>query len=46
LFFIEAVRNLEVADIHAFVTDAPPPRAFAEACTRAGVEIAVAEVAA
>jgi DeoR family glycerol-3-phosphate regulon repressor len=40
------VRICEVADIHAFVTDAPPPRAFAEACTRAGVEIAVAEVAA
>ena len=26
------VRICDVADIHAFVTDAPPPRAFAEAC--------------
>ena len=33
-----------MADIHAFVTDAPPPPAFAEACARAGVEIAVAAV--
>ena len=38
------VRICDVAEIHAFVTDAPPPPAFAEACARAGVEIAVAEV--
>ena len=28
------VRICSVADIHAFVTDAPPPRAFVEACAR------------
>jgi DeoR family transcriptional regulator, glycerol-3-phosphate regulon repressor len=39
------VRICDVADIHAFVTDAPPPRAFVEACARGGVEIAVAEIA-
>lgn len=38
------VRICDVSDIHAFVTDAAPPRTFAQACTRAGVEIAVAEV--
>ena len=36
------VRICDVSDIHAFVTDAPPPRAFAEACARAGVEVAIA----
>jgi DeoR family glycerol-3-phosphate regulon repressor len=36
------VRICHVADIHAFVTDAPPPRAFAEACARAGVSIDIA----
>ena len=36
------VRICSVADIHAFVTDAPPPRAFVEACERAGVAIVVA----
>ena len=29
------VRICDVAEIHAFVTDAPPPPAFAEACARA-----------
>jgi DeoR family glycerol-3-phosphate regulon repressor len=38
------VRICDVSDIHAFVTDAPPPRAFAQACARAGVEVAVAEL--
>ena len=38
------VRICDVADVHAFVTDAAPPLAFAEACARAGVEIAVAAV--
>jgi DeoR family glycerol-3-phosphate regulon repressor len=37
------VRICDVSDIHAFVTDAPPPRAFAEACARAGVAIEIAE---
>jgi DeoR family transcriptional regulator, glycerol-3-phosphate regulon repressor len=37
------VRICDVAEIHAFVTDAAPPRAFAEACARAGVEVAVAD---
>ena len=39
------VRICDVSDIHAFVTDALPPRVFVQACERAGVEIAVAEVA-
>ena len=38
------VRICDVADVHAFVTDAAPPAAFAEACARGGVEIAVAVV--
>jgi DeoR family glycerol-3-phosphate regulon repressor len=38
------VRICSVADIHAVVTDAPPPAAFAEACARANVAIEVAEV--
>ncbi len=37
------VRICDVSDIHAFVTDAPPPRAFAEACARAGVQVAIAD---
>ena len=37
------VRICDVADIHAFVTDAPPPRPFSEACARAGVSIEIAE---
>jgi DeoR family transcriptional regulator, glycerol-3-phosphate regulon repressor len=36
------VRICDVADIHAFVTDAPPPRAFAQACARAGVSVEIA----
>lgn len=36
------VRICDVADVHAFVTDAAPPPAFAEACARTGVEVAVA----
>jgi DeoR family transcriptional regulator, glycerol-3-phosphate regulon repressor len=36
------VRICDVADIHAFVTDSPPPRGFAEACARAGVSIEIA----
>jgi DeoR family glycerol-3-phosphate regulon repressor len=36
------VRICDVADIHALVTDAPPPRAFAETCARAGVAIEIA----
>ena len=38
------VRICSVADIHAVVTDAPPPHAFAEACARAGVTIEIAPV--
>ena len=38
------VRICSVADIHAFVTDAAPPPAFAEACARAGVTIEIAPV--
>jgi DeoR family glycerol-3-phosphate regulon repressor len=37
------VRICDVSEIHAFVSDAFPPRAFAEACARAGVQIAVAD---
>jgi DeoR family glycerol-3-phosphate regulon repressor len=36
------VRICSVADIHAVVTEAPPPAAFREACARAGVTIEVA----
>jgi DeoR family glycerol-3-phosphate regulon repressor len=36
------VRICDVTDIHAFVTDAVPPRAFAEACARAGVQVEIA----
>jgi DeoR family glycerol-3-phosphate regulon repressor len=36
------VRICSVADVHAFVTDAAPPRAFAEVCERAGVAIEIA----
>jgi DeoR family glycerol-3-phosphate regulon repressor len=36
------VRICDVKQIHAFVTDAPPPKSFAEACARAGVEVAIA----
>jgi DeoR family glycerol-3-phosphate regulon repressor len=36
------VRICSVADIHAVVTDAPPPPAFVEACDRAGVSIEIA----
>ena len=36
------IRICSAADIHAFVTDAPPPPAFAEACARAGVAIEIA----
>jgi DeoR family glycerol-3-phosphate regulon repressor len=36
------MRICDVADIHAFVTDAPPPPAFAEACARGGVVIEIA----
>jgi DeoR family glycerol-3-phosphate regulon repressor len=38
------VRICDVADVHAFVTDAAPPPVFAEACARGGVEVAVAAV--
>ena len=37
------VRICHVSDIHAFVTDALPPRPFAEACAHAGVSIEIAE---
>jgi DeoR family glycerol-3-phosphate regulon repressor len=37
------IRICDVSDVHAFVTDAAPPRSFAEACARAGVQLAVAE---
>ncbi len=36
------VRICSVADVHAVVTDAPPPPAFARACARAGVAIQIA----
>ena len=36
------IRICSAADIHAFVTDAPPPAGFAEVCARAGVAIEVA----
>ena len=36
------VRICSVADIHAVVTDAPPPRGFAQACARAGVTVEIA----
>jgi DeoR family glycerol-3-phosphate regulon repressor len=36
-------RICDVSDLHAFVTDAAPPRAFAEACARAGVHVAIAD---
>lgn len=36
------VRIADVADIHAFVTDAPPPTAFTDACARAGVQVTIA----
>ena len=36
------VRICSVADIHAVVTDAPPPGAFAMACARAGVTVEIA----
>lgn len=36
------VRICSVADVHAFVTDLPPPAAFADACARAGVTIEIA----
>jgi DeoR family glycerol-3-phosphate regulon repressor len=36
------VRICDVADIHAFVTDAPPPAEFAAACDRAGVVLEIA----
>jgi DeoR family glycerol-3-phosphate regulon repressor len=36
-------RICDVSDLHAFVTDAAPPRAFAEACARAGVQVAIAD---
>jgi DeoR family glycerol-3-phosphate regulon repressor len=39
------VRICDVADIHAFVTDAPPPPEFAAACARAGVTVAIADPA-
>jgi len=35
------VRVCGVADIHAFVTDAPPPRGFAEVCDREGVVVEI-----
>jgi hypothetical protein len=38
------MRVCELSDLHAFVTDAPPPRAFADACARAGVTLEIAEV--
>jgi DeoR family transcriptional regulator, glycerol-3-phosphate regulon repressor len=37
------VRICSVGDIHAFVTDAPPPEAFVQACARAGVAIEIAD---
>ena len=36
------IRICSAADIHAFVTDAPPPPAFVEVCARAGVAIEIA----
>ena len=36
------IRICSASDIHAFVTDGPPPPAFAEACARAGVAIEIA----
>jgi DeoR family glycerol-3-phosphate regulon repressor len=36
------VRICDVADIHAVVTDAPPPRGFTLACNRVGVAIEIA----
>jgi DeoR family transcriptional regulator, glycerol-3-phosphate regulon repressor len=36
------VRICSIADIHAFVTDAAPPPAFAEACQRSGTAIEIA----
>jgi DeoR family transcriptional regulator, glycerol-3-phosphate regulon repressor len=36
------MRICSVADIHAFVTDAEPPEAFAEVCTRVGTTIEIA----
>jgi DeoR family glycerol-3-phosphate regulon repressor len=37
------VRICSVADIHAFVTDAPPPAPFVQACARGGVTIDIAD---
>lgn len=36
-------RICDIGDVHAFVTDAPPPPAFASACARAGVAIDVVD---
>jgi len=36
------VRICAVTDMHAVVTDAPPPPAFAQACARAGVRVEIA----
>jgi DeoR family glycerol-3-phosphate regulon repressor len=36
------VRICSVSDVHAVVTDARPPDAFAEACARAGVPVEIA----
>ncbi len=36
------MRICDVGDLHAFVTDAPPPRGFAFACEQAGVVVEVA----
>ncbi len=37
------VRICDISDLHAFVTDAPPPAGFAAACAQAGVAIEIAD---